>query len=276
MIKNLSLMIVVDLEHPENIRESFFNWISFINSTLMNYISDLDPDLRNALKARFEKVYARNKLIYSTTADNETNEVNVAEEAMDFDFSLGVPILIVGNKSDMLDNLEPKAIDNIQYILRSFAVKYGASVMYASSKSSSNLDTLANYLSYTLLDDDKVRLRVDVSNDKLFIPLGFDHAEDLENDFQEARNFTFIKKGKHQANKQTEKNDTDADDIIGPEDFLKGLKDGRLVYSQGPRKRSPTTNPPPFSNKEQPIRPSIFGKPADRIIQILGMNRKQG
>jgi hypothetical protein len=276
MIKNLSLVIVVDLEHPESIRESFFNWISFINSTLMNYISDLDPDLRNALKARFEKVYARNKLIYSTTSDNENNEANLAEETMDFDFSLGVPILIVGNKSDMLDNLETKAIDNIQYILRSFAVKYGASVMYASSKSNSNLDTLADYLSYILLDDDKVKLKVDVSNDKLFIPLGFDHAENLENDFQEARNFTFMKKGKNQANKQSEKNDADADDIIDPEEFLKGLKDGKVLYAQLPRERLPMTNPAPSAPGQQPIRPSIFGKPADRIIQILGMNRKPG
>ena len=274
MIKNLSLMIVVDLEHPEGIRESFFNWISFINSTLMNYISDLDPDLRNALRARFEKVFARNKLIYSATAENETNEVNMAEEAMDFDFSLNVPILIVGNKSDMLDNLEPKAIDSIQYILRSFAVKYGASVMYASSKSNSNLDTLANYLSYTLLDDDKIKLRVDVSNDKLFIPLGFDHAEDLENDFPESRNFTFMKKRENKANKPPDKNDTDADDIIDPDEFLKGLKDGKGFYMQ-PSRSQPITNPTPRGSGQPPVRESIFKKPTDRIIQILANNRKQ-
>ena len=265
MIRNLSLIIVLDLEHPENLRESFFNWISFINTSLMNFISDLEPDLRNALRARFEKVYAQNKLIYSSSQDNEASEVNIAEAALDIDFSLGVPILIVANKSDALDHLEPKAIDNIQYILRSLAIKYGASVMYASSKSNTNIDTLASYLSYTLLDDDRVKLAVDVSNDKLFVPVGFDHVEDLETDFHESRNYTFLRKAKHPPANAVEKNDGGIEEIIDPDEFLKGLKDGKNIFP-GPRdKIMPSQN----TTEVAPVRPSIFGKPTRRIMDIL-------
>jgi hypothetical protein len=263
MIRNLSLMIVVDLEHPETLRESFFNWISFINTSLMNFISDLEPDLRNALQERFEKVYAKNRLVYSTTQDGEPAEVVNVESAMDIDFSLGVPILIVANKSDALDLLEQKAIDSIQYTLRSLAIKYGATVMYASSKSNSNVDTLVDYLSYTLLDDERVKLSVDVSNEKLFIPVGFDHVDDLAAEFQDAQNYTFQRKGRQQPTRAIVTDDG-TQEIIEVDEFLRGLKEGKILYGPLPKIQKPIENP-----SEPPIRPSIFGKPTQRIMDIL-------
>jgi hypothetical protein len=264
MIRNLSLMIVVDLEHPETLRESFFNWISFINTSLMNFISDLEPDLRNALQERFEKVYAKNRLVYSTTQDGEPGEVVNVESAMDIDFSLGVPILIVANKSDALDLLEQKAIDSIQYTLRSLAIKYGATVMYASSKSNSNVDTLVDYLSYTLLDDERVKLSVDVSNEKLFIPVGFDHVEDLADEFKDAKNYIFQRKGKQQPTKTPNNRDDGTFDTIDVDEFLEILKRDKYPNPTPIRKTKPNDD-----NPENITRASVFEQQKKRIMDML-------
>ena len=63
-------------------------------------------------------------------------------------FSFGIPFLIIGNKSDSLVKIkDEKALDYIQFTLRNFALKYGASVMFTSTSSGTNVNCLVDFLS---------------------------------------------------------------------------------------------------------------------------------
>lgn len=87
-------------------------------------------------------------------ADRTEEEIiNKKIDTENFECNFGVPLLILGTKSDTLDNIkEEKPIEAMQYNLRSFSLKYGASLMYTSTNLGSNIKTLINYLSFLMVD----------------------------------------------------------------------------------------------------------------------------
>ena len=58
--------------------------------------------------------------------------------------------------------------------MRSFSLKYGASLMYTSTNLESNIKTLINYLSFLTLDGEQNDLKVSLNNEDLFVPVGYD------------------------------------------------------------------------------------------------------
>lgn len=67
----------------------------------------------------------------------------------------GIPIIVVVNKSDLIEeSLKEKdgemKLDFILYSLRNFAITYGASLFYSSSKTKSNISQLYEYLLHRL------------------------------------------------------------------------------------------------------------------------------
>lgn len=95
--------------------------------------------------------------------------------------SFGIPIIITVNKSDLVEEMlkdkdSQAKLDYILYSLRTFAITYGASVIYLSSKTKSNLQVFYDYLlhrfySFGLKDKAEVLAR-----ESIFIPSGFDSA----------------------------------------------------------------------------------------------------
>lgn len=46
MFKNLVIVICLDLNKPQNLVESFNEWIRFIKTTIHKYLEEIDPDSR--------------------------------------------------------------------------------------------------------------------------------------------------------------------------------------------------------------------------------------
>ena len=273
MTRNLSVVVVLDLEKPEALNDRFFHWIAFINQTFTNLVADAAPAQRDALRIHFETVFRRNKLLYASGVQSAEGEAALEQSLLDeattgIEFSLGVPILIVAHKADALDTLDQKALDKIQLSLRTLAVRYGAAVVYTSAKTGSNLDTLGRYLAYALLGDRRASLAVNVTNDRLFVPVGFDRLEDLETEFAEAKDYAFSRRGKVGFD-QPEKPEG-GEEIIDPEQFLQNIKEGKMTYHAGGWDRAlPSTNQP----EPTAARRSVFEKPTRRIIDILERRR---
>lgn len=273
MFKNLMIAIVLDLEKPAILTESFINWITFINNNFINYVYELDSDTRTEMQVRFDSSLKKNRDIF--TKDEEVQK-NLSDPALDIEFSFGIPLLIIANKSDTLDNLkEEKAIDHIQYTLRSMALKYGSTLIYSSSKLKSNINTTIDYLSYILLEKNSNKIKVQLNNDNLFIPVGFDKNEILNERFKDSIDYIFEKKNVLRKRKET---DTHPDDenILDVEEFLVGLKNEKIVYNVQ-NNVSRNIQPRTTSNRAGPgQRRSIFSDSTQKIMQILeGGNKKK-
>ena len=272
MFKNLMIAIVLDLEKPAILTESFINWITFINNNFINYVYELDSDTRTVMQERFDSSLKKNRDIF--TKDEEVQK-NLSDPALDIEFSFGIPLLIIANKSDTLDNLrEEKAIDHIQYTLRSMALKYGSTLIYSSSKLKSNINTTIDYLSYILLEKNSNKLKVQLNNDNLFIPVGFDKNEILNERFKDSIDYVFEKKNIMRKRKETETHPDD-ENILDVEEFLVGLKNEKIVYNVQnniSRKNQHKTSNRPTSNNRR----SIFSDSTQKIMQILeGGNKKK-
>ena len=105
-------------------------------------MSFTDATIRPSMMNRFDSSLEKHMEIIN--ADRSEDEiVNKKIDTDDFECNFGIPLLILGTKSDTLDNIkEEKPIEAMQYNLRSFALKYGASLMYTSTNLQSNVKTL--------------------------------------------------------------------------------------------------------------------------------------
>jgi len=265
ILRNLMIVIVIDLDDPKSITETFIEWINFISNKLMEYISELTPEIREIMEENFESVAIKNKLIYQPGNENELEY----EEPADITFSIKIPLLILANKSDALDNLtEQKALDFVQYKLRTLAVRYGASLIYTSPKLSQNMTTLIDYISHTMLNNKNVKLDVDLSNEKLFVPFGFDQLDILKDHFKDCEDFVFNDTKRNDSIAADNKRD-DGQDIISLQDFLKSLKEGTSTFI-------PDTKEPVKTEGENQARSSVFKQnPTKRILEIFARKKKQ-
>jgi len=97
--------------------------------------------------------------------------------------NLGVPIVIACNKADMMATLEKNFeyqdsdFEFIQQHLRKFALSYGATLVYTSTKTGKGSDILGEYVAHRLLSTPfNIRAQV-LDKDTLFVPAGYDSLE---------------------------------------------------------------------------------------------------
>ena len=265
ILRNLMVVIVLDLDDPSSLTESFIEWINFISNKIMAYISELAPEIREIMEENFEAAAIKNKLIFQPGSEADLEY----EEPIDVTFSLKIPLLILANKSDALDKLtEQKALDFVQHKLRTLAVRYGASLMYVSPKLNQNIDTFVNYISYTMLNNKNVKLEVDLSNEKLFVPFSFDQLDILNEHFKDCEDYTFSHTDR-KTTIQEEGRKEDGHDIMSMQDFLKNLKEGTASYG--------TESKEPVRTETEPqTRSSVFKQnPTKRLLDILERKKKK-
>lgn len=223
VMKNLMIMLVLDLDRPESLTENFVSWISFINENLMSYIANLDVKVRGNLKSRFEYNIQRNRLIISPETDPTKTDFEP-------ELTFGIPLMIVGNKSDALDSFNNiEAIETVQYTLRSLAMRYGASVIYTSPKMNSNVQTLTDYLAATMLGKNETSLTPNLSSELLFIPSSFDQDKAaLDETFKETGNYVFEKKTERPKEERPDEEET----VKSVQEFLADLRDHKNETSK--------------------------------------------
>lgn len=93
--------------------------------------------------------------------------------------NLGIPIIVCCSKIDLLlhgdkaDLLEGN-LDFIQKHIRQYSIQYGASVIFTSQNTLTNVETLYKYLLHRIYDTEFPHKSELNKKDSLFIPTGFD------------------------------------------------------------------------------------------------------
>jgi len=94
--------------------------------------------------------------------------------------NLGIPIVVVVCKTESFSYFAKEyryddfSFDFIQFHLRNFCLKYGASLIYTSVKEAKNIDLLSQYVKHLLLKTDFKECAQTYSRDSIFIPMGWD------------------------------------------------------------------------------------------------------
>ena len=92
----------------------------------------------------------------------------------------GVPIVFVVNKSDVVtqSSERKKFEENSEFILhhiRSIAIQYGATIIYTSGKTNSNLSILYDYICDILFNFDLIHKPNLIDKEAYYIPAGYDN-----------------------------------------------------------------------------------------------------
>ena len=138
----------------------------------------------------------------------------------------GVPIIFVVNKSD---NPYQKYDDKTEFILRhirKIAINYGASVIYTSTKSNTNINILYDYIFHRLFNLDLIHKSNMIDKNSYFIPSGYDRLSVLKsNDTQKDLDYEFSDKIKEE--KEENKDIVFEEEItcLNESDFLKKVKE---------------------------------------------------
>lgn len=248
-------MLVLDLDRPEDISGSLAKWTSYINEQLIpmiNSVRDSDSTASDHIERSMNDYLRANALIIKKKALMDdynggplpiisTEGINTEEIGNTIEFSLGVPLLIVGNKYDRLNaKAETLMLEHVQYSLRKTALKYGASLLLGSSMNLISTEDLISYLSIVTLNKEinpEVGVTVRLEYENMMIPFGFD-SEELIQDLlgrDEVINYVFTKNNaldmrldfrNKTIGKKLEKN------IIPVREFLKNCKLGKISVHQ--------------------------------------------
>lgn len=132
------------------------------------------------------KFDAEGKFIKKIKTEEEINEKLQAplKEGV-LKVNCGLPLMFIVNKTDVITQSVDKKLyeENSEFILRHIrktAISYGASIIYASGKSSCNLTLLYDYLCHCLFNFDMTHLPNLIDKEAYFIPTGYDSFELLQ------------------------------------------------------------------------------------------------
>ena len=89
-------------------------------------------------------------------------------------YNIGVPIVIVVNKTDAYFPKYQEKKEFISKHLRKFAVTYGATLIYTSSKKRKNISVLYNYILHILLNNKLINKSNSTNIDEYYFPSGAD------------------------------------------------------------------------------------------------------
>lgn len=143
--------------------------------------------VRDKMNINFNMFFNKNKQIITKEKIDDKQALTAKNEEIESSF--GIPLLICANKIDVLEaSKDEKLIEHIQYTLRSYALKYGSSLIYTSTVPPSNILKLAEYLSFVLLNKENVKLEVRL-DDQLFIPAGYDKLDILQERFKDTLDY---------------------------------------------------------------------------------------
>lgn len=189
-------MITLDLSTPWTAMESLERWGKALTEAHNQALSNLPEDEQAKLKeriARFNQFYVDP----SVAADDQEAPPNLDEVKVEEGIppiNLGVPVVVVGCKADMLHDVFARQTgvgDRFEYMtrnLRQFCLKYGASLIYSSAMGT-NVDVLQDWVYHRLYNFEWRHNAVVVGNENEFainVPSGYD-SEDLIASIQPAR-----------------------------------------------------------------------------------------
>jgi len=248
-------IIVLDLSRPWSLKESLKKWLNYIDDTFSPILANFEKEKQLEAKEKIKNIIK----LFEEPQFNENNQYikkNLTEEEKNskllmplkdgvLEINLGIPIVIVVNKSDVISQPGEKKFyeENSDFILkhlRQTAIPYGASIIYASGKENINLSLLYDYICHLLFNFDLVHKSNVIDRDSFFIPSGLDSNQTLkESDNSGYLNISYDEK----IQKEAEKSIPIEDEIICEDTntFLGKLKgDKEIMTKKGPRAMAKT------------------------------------
>lgn len=200
-LANTLVVLTASMAQPWNIIESLNEW-SEVLETHINRLRLLPEDLQEykASLVRHFQEYAdpdSNKLISSSSwrlaGSNPLHPPSRSDENKDgmqlddsvFSRNLGIPIVVVITKSDLISVLEKEYsyreehFDFIQHHVRQFCLAHGAALIYTSAKEGTNCDLLTSYLTHRIYGLPFNTAASPVEKEAVFIPAGWDNEKKM-------------------------------------------------------------------------------------------------
>jgi len=198
-IANSVAIISLSWENPSNFLKSLEQWLNILEIEIKKSISS---ELLEELKGKIEKNINEYKDPNNDDTDkielnidsSELNEINIPLPEGCLVKNLGIPIIIVCTKCDLIEELESKnknfddeKFDYIQQILRTVCLEYGAALIYVTTNNPNTYDILDSYLLSILFNEKNSTLSKSllkgfefnisaqyIDKSSVFIPSGWD------------------------------------------------------------------------------------------------------
>ncbi|XP_075249058.1 cytoplasmic dynein 1 light intermediate chain 2-like isoform X1 [Convolutriloba macropyga] len=184
MVPHTLFTLVLDFSQPWSLKQSLESGIQHIQSIISKL--EVSPDVLSGMKTKLER---RFQLFYENETDAKQKSANTSLDELlplgdgILTENLGVPIMLICTKLDSLAELEKsykyndEHFDYIQQFLRLECLKYGASLVYTSSKDSRYVSGLYKLILNSLYEvlPKSGSLASVVEKDSIFVPIGWDN-----------------------------------------------------------------------------------------------------
>lgn len=203
-LSNFMVMVVLNMKEYWNTEDSSSKWIQFINERVAPSFTNLDLEVTDKLREKMKDLVMNFHEPHENDSGKILNrKVDINPESADSLFipkgslnpNYGFPILFVMNNAEHILEIrnEPNAgeiLDAIEYNLRKFSVSYASPIIYTSTKRETNTELLMDYIKF-LFFAIPFRHPSNLSKDSLFIPMGYDNLDIIEENYTNVKDKPF-------------------------------------------------------------------------------------
>lgn len=241
MLSNLVVVVIADLEDPQLLREGLDEWVTFLTGCIKEFVNGLGEDRRKAVLRNLRDVKAKLRSLsdfsslqnyhYETGPISVQGQIDDPEvEAHEEELELEIPLIIIGNKCDVLDRFnDERMFEYLQFVLRQTAIKYGAIALTTSGQAERNIQLLYRIIGSALVDlkeEDTSIFEPSNNITKMFVPIGVDDMQLVNSQLQSADSYVFKQKV---VNKQDVKKG-EKSDIKDINEFLGEINRGQFAF----------------------------------------------
>lgn len=180
--KQLSKCVVVlcaSFADPEKILESLQKWYKVIEESVRKYYSEDEINEAKQTQMKFWQEYV--EPAENTYVESSEFKSNLLEPEQDvLTESCGISVMVVLTKTDDKAYLVDNELLRLQWKLRQFCLRHGASLFYTSAKNDINTELLRKYIAHRVYGAPFTKTAHIVDQASIFIPSGWDSQKKLE------------------------------------------------------------------------------------------------
>lgn len=317
MMQKMLLIFVVDLENPEGIEDSLNSWFEYVSLHVVPFFQQFEPDNLQELSLSYASIlrkFSEFGIINPNAAkkvaqidinppNKSTPNINIIQEEKEEDLEkeddkndetnenkvsftnskpadeFRIPILVVGAKSDKIEDLSNNNLrDFVEFTLQKMTKRLNSILFTFSAFKDWNVDLLSQFILYSLFDkipDNMTSLVETTDLKKMFVRSNNIDMDNLKKKYKNVRQFTFPKKKGNEVSQVPE----NTAEIKGINDFLSDVKNGIFSFAEE-TEASVFVNTNALSGFYQSStgtsqigdKSGLFSKPTDKIRNLL----KQG
>lgn len=178
LLKNVLVMMVVDLSRPWLIMDSLEKWSNALGEHLEPFASNEQMEKIKSDRVKAFQTYREDGIDGKKESTEEEVVLDLDEGVLETNF--GLPIIVAVTKSDSVESLSAdfdyhqEHLDFIQLHIRRFCLKHGAALVYV-GKGAKNREPLYRSLLHAAYNK-PLNIKPNIAdNDAIFVPCGWDN-----------------------------------------------------------------------------------------------------